>query len=556
MGVRSILKKLEVERHGDQVEVAGQFINQDTMPQPPEKRNYGVWSFVGIWMVTGSFNIGGYTTGSSLISLGLNVWQAMIVVIIGHVLNGLICVATGWPGAKYHIGWPVLQRSTWGTRGADLVIGLRVILTFTWMATQLWWGGQVVKTLIGAMAPSFYNLKRPLADGTMVLSDFVGFLLFACICAPVVWFRPQKYHAFFIMSSLAMVTCIFTLLGWAVSSAHGPGALVHNTSALANVKPAKGSDLGYAFCFGISSMLGGLAVHLLHQADYTRLARKPGDQVLGQILIVPMGTIINSLIGIIVTSCAAQLYPKKGLLWQPFQLFTAIQEASNNSPRTRAAIAFGSIAFIFGQIGLAVCGNTFSGGIDLAGLFPRYITIRRGAYMTLCMGFIFQPWRLLNGANVFLTVISAFSTFLAPMIAILIADFFVIRKRKLSLLHLFTNSPESIYWAYKGYNTKTFASWLIGVIPFLPGFASNVRKSGLTGAIRLYKLGFIVGFAIGFVVYLGLNFIWPPPSPDLEDEEDYFGTFGPASASTETKNGAGTESPPLDSQYEEKDMDL
>ncbi|WVF69397.1 hypothetical protein IAT40_004173 [Kwoniella sp. CBS 6097] len=133
---------------------------------------------------------------------------------------------------------------------------------------------------------------------------------------------------------------------------------------------------------------------------------------------------------------------------------------------------------------------------------------------------------------------------------------FILRKRKLSLLHLFTNSSESIYWAYRGYNIKTFASWLIGVIPFLPGFASNVRKSGLTGAIRLYKLGFIVGFAIGFVAYLALNYIWPPITPGLEDEEDFFGTFGPASTSVETKNDYSNESPTLDSRYEEKDGDL
>ncbi|WVQ82887.1 hypothetical protein IAT38_005023 [Cryptococcus sp. DSM 104549] len=524
MNFRALLKKLEVDRHGEEIEVGGQFINQDTIPQPASQRNYGPWSFVGIWMVTGSFNIGGYTTGSSIISLGLNVWQAMIVVIIGHVLNGFICVATGWPGGKYHIGYPVLQRSTWGTRGADFVIALRIVLTFTWIAVQLWWGGQVTKTLIGAIWPSFYNLTKPLANGNMVVSDFVGFLIYALICSPVVWFRPQKYHLFFMMSSVAMICCVFSMLGWAVATAGGPGALVRDASAVAGVTQAKGSTLGYAFAYGISSMLGGLSVHLLHQSDYTRLARKSGDQIWGQIFIVPMGTILNSLIGIIVTSCAAQLYPEEGLLWEPFELFQVVQADSGNSHKTRAAVAFGSIAFLFGQIGLTVCGNTFSGGIDLAGLFPRYFTIRRGAYLTLCMGFVFQPWTLLNGASKFLTVIGAFSTFLAPMIAILIADFFIIRKGRLSLLHLFTNSDKSIYWAYHGFNIRTFVCWLMGVIPFLPGFASNVEKTGLTGAIRLYKLGFIVGFAIGFTTYIAANLIWPPPTPDLEDDEDFFGT--------------------------------
>ena len=50
-----------------------------------------------VWMVTGSFNIGGYTTGSSILSLGLNVWQAMLVVIIGHSLVACVCLGTGMP---------------------------------------------------------------------------------------------------------------------------------------------------------------------------------------------------------------------------------------------------------------------------------------------------------------------------------------------------------------------------------------------------------------------------------------------------------------------------
>ena len=76
---------------------------------------------------------------------------------------------------------------------------------------------------------------------------------------------------------------------------------------------------------------------------------------------VPIGAILNALIGIIVTSCAAQLYPEEGLLWQPYDLLTAIQKHSGNSGRARAAVAFASIAFILAQIGLAVVQNALSG---------------------------------------------------------------------------------------------------------------------------------------------------------------------------------------------------
>lgn len=67
-----LLRRIEVTRDTDtDVDI---YVNKDTRPLPPSRRTYGPWEFVGLWMVTGSFNVGGWTTGSSLISLGLNVW--------------------------------------------------------------------------------------------------------------------------------------------------------------------------------------------------------------------------------------------------------------------------------------------------------------------------------------------------------------------------------------------------------------------------------------------------------------------------------------------------
>lgn len=69
---RRLVRKLEVHKDTDaDVDIS---LNKDTRPLPPSRRTYGPWEFVTLWMVTGSFNVGGWTVGSSLISLGLNVW--------------------------------------------------------------------------------------------------------------------------------------------------------------------------------------------------------------------------------------------------------------------------------------------------------------------------------------------------------------------------------------------------------------------------------------------------------------------------------------------------
>jgi len=73
-------------------------------------------------------------------------------------------------------------------------------------------------------------------------------------------------------------------------------------------------------------------------SDYSRFATKPKDQIISQIVIVPVLGIMTTVIGIICTSTAAQFYPDKGLLWEPYSLLRAIQEEGGAG--ARAAVFF------------------------------------------------------------------------------------------------------------------------------------------------------------------------------------------------------------------------
>ena len=105
-----------------------------------------------------------------------------------------------------------------------MTLCLRIMLSFVWCSVQLWWGGAVVKTFIGALWPSFYNVDYPLAGGTMEASDFIGFIIFAVICVPVVWVPPERCrsilrvravltpdHKFFMTASVAIIVCVFAM---------------------------------------------------------------------------------------------------------------------------------------------------------------------------------------------------------------------------------------------------------------------------------------------------------------------------------------------------------
>ncbi|KUI67734.1 Uridine permease [Cytospora mali] len=524
---RRILYRLEVKQDTDtDVDI---YLNKDTRPLPPSRRTYGPWEFVGLWLVTGSFNVGGWTVGSSVISLGLNVWEAMLAIIVANVFMGFVCVLGGHCGAKWHIGFPMWMKQNWGIHGYLFPMAIRVFLSFVWTSTNTWYGGQCLKVLLTCIWPSFLNLNTELAAGTMTVADFAAFILYILLCLPLMWFSPEHYRKPFLIASTTVATTAFVLLIWSTVRAHGGGALLADVSGVSGVTPAKGGALGWAFVTAVTSNIGNMATHMWSQSDYTRYARKPGDQVLAQVIMVPLGAIVVACIGIICTSCAATLYPDETkLLWQPYVFLDAIRE-NEGTHGARAGVAFASIAFMFSQFGMVVASNSVVAGIDLAAILPRWFTVRRGGYATILFAFIMQPWSLLNSATSFLTVVGSLSVFLGPLMGIMFADYFIVRRTTVKLTALYGGST-SIYWYSKGWNWRAAVAWPVGVWMLMPGLVQRAVDSHAIwpGWTRLYELAWFLGCLVSGLVYLALDHFWPVQDRLAVDAEDYFATFSEA----------------------------
>ncbi|EJU00535.1 NCS1 nucleoside transporter [Dacryopinax primogenitus] len=552
--LKSIIKKLEVPTHNDEVNPDGTahwLLNRDIIPLPPNRRTWGPWSFVGLWMLT-AVNISGWTSASSLLALGLNVWQAMVVVIIGELLVAACVVGNGFVGAMYHIPFPVYNRFVWGIFGSILPLLMRIMLSFVWYACQLWFGGQSVKVVIGAIWPSFYTLPNTLPpSANMELNDFIAFIIFTVISLPLIYIPPEYYRKPFLGASISITITAFTILIWALAKEHGGGPMLTAASQVSGVVAPTGSKLGWAFVYGINTVIGGICAGILNQSDYTRFAVKPTDQIWSQAIIVPVASSLTAFIGIIVTSCAAGFYPDvKELLWAPYALLTQIQ--FHGGPGARAAVFFGGCAFVLAQFGINVAGNAISGGIDLSGLFPRFLNIRRGAYLTSIVGVAICPWQLLNVPSTFLTVLSSFSVFLGPLTGCMIADFIIVRNWKLKLTDLYKANDESIYFFYRGVNPRVVIAWVMGVWPLMPGFIAAVNPSVTVseGWTHMYQLAYPAGFVISATLHVTLSKIWPPRGLGEVDAEDYFGTFGPK---TEYIPGVGEVYASSDDHLDEKE---
>lgn len=210
-------------------------------------------------------------------------------------------------GGKYHICFAVMSRYSWGLRGSFFPLCNRIVLSMTWYGVQSYFGGKCVRLVIGSIFPSFYDLNKPLAGGTIDVASFVGFVIFNLLAVPLMWFSPEVYHKPFFVSSTCVTVTILSILIWATATAKGVGNLISDASKVAGVKQAHGSELAWAMIYGYSSVIGSVCAGILNQSDYTRFARKSRDQIVGQVFIIPITAIVTGLIGVIVTSCANEV---------------------------------------------------------------------------------------------------------------------------------------------------------------------------------------------------------------------------------------------------------
>ncbi|KAF8977043.1 permease for cytosine/purines, uracil, thiamine, allantoin-domain-containing protein [Cyathus striatus] len=356
-------------------------------------------------------------------------------------------------------------------------------------------------------------MRNTFAEGSrMKTNEFIGFIIFWLISLPIFFLKPEQYRTPAIFSSIIVAAAAFTIFIWALVKQGNAGPLWNNPEEVYGIGRLSGAQLSWAMMRMITSGIGGWAGGVLYQSDFTRYSEKPGDQIWGQIFVIPACQFGSNILGIITTSCARGFYPDEKLLWKLYDLLEAIQ--SHGGKGARAAVFFAAFAFFLSQICVNVVACGVVGGMDLAALLPRYIDIRRGSFIVAVIGICINPWRILNTANSFISAISGYAVFLGPLTGIMIVDYHILRQRKLKLSHLFIPSPSSDYWFWHGLNWRAPVAWILGVWPSMPGFCKSVTpKSILVNItwIRVYYMSWLLGFFISGSVWLILNTLWPAP---------------------------------------------
>ncbi|KAI0155974.1 permease for cytosine/purines, uracil, thiamine, allantoin-domain-containing protein [Pestalotiopsis sp. NC0098] len=494
--------------------------NRDLIPLPPSRRTWGWFNFFGCWSVS-SLTVATWQTPNTFLTQGLSVGQAMAIVIVSRLICTIFAVAVAWCGLTWHIGFTVQNRFTWGMRGSYIPLLQRILLNFIWTAIQCWNGGKLASVCITAIWPSFANIPNTLSANTPTTTyELIGFMVFWCISVPFLFIRPEKFKKPFFVSSVACGLAMVALMIWSLSVAKGVGPMFYQGQT---VSSSSKWSVSWLMLSGINQAIGGKAAGMTNSSDFSRYAARKRDYIYGTLSVYWLVGVLVSLGGLITTAAAQKIYGD--VYWNPPDLLMVMMDHGKGSSAARAGVFFASLAFAFASMFENVCSNSVAGGIDLSGLFPKYINIRRGSLITFFAAWIIQPWQLVNKAATFVSVLNSFSVFLAPIMGVMVCDYFLLRGQKVRFSSLFY--PEkSQYWFWHGVNPRVLPCWIAGWAPTLGGLVATAGGvSSPRGVYELYYMAFFIGFFISFTSFYLVNLAFPPQHLGEFDEVDHWGTF-------------------------------
>src|SRR5438552_10046950 len=435
--------------------------NKDLAPVPRARRTWRVGSFAALW-ISMSACIPTYMLASSLIGGGMNWSQAIATIFLGNLIVVVPMILNAHAGTRYGIPFPVFCRASFGTRGANVPALMRAFVACGWFGIQTWIGGAAIYKILGVFFPGLTTPGAPAFLG-ITLAEFVCFLFFWSINMFVVYKGIESIRFLLNIKAPLLIALGLLLLAWAYRNAGGFGPILAQPSAFDPGQPKAGQFWSF-FVPSLTGMIGFWATLSLNIPDFSRYARTQRDQIVGQALGLPLTMALYSFIGVAVTSATTIIYGKT--IWDPVDVLTRFTNP--------VVLVVAMIALCIATLATNIAANVVSPANDFAHLAPQRISFRMGGLITGVIGVLMMPWKLVADPNGYIFIwLIVYSVLLWTIGGILIAEYFVLRRRQVNLAALY--QPDGEYRYTNGFSFVALAALVLGVLPSLPGFLVQVK---------------------------------------------------------------------------------
>src|SRR5262247_3545843 len=464
--------------------------NEDLAPVPVAKRNWTTYNYAALW-ISMAHCIPTYMLASGLIAAGMNWRQALFTILLGNTIVLVPILLNSHPGTKYGIPFPVFARASYGVIGSNLPALMWALVACGWFGIQAWIGGEALHTLFKAIIPGWQTLAGGTVGGHTP-TEWLSFLLFWGINIYIIYRGMDLLRAVENWAAPYVLVMTAILLGWAIWRAQGLGSLLRDDGKFQTL-----AEFWPVFIPSLTAMIGFWATLSLNMPDFTRFGRSQREQAVGQVVALPTTMTIFAAMGVMITSAAIVIYPQMATkdLWDPLKVVGKFDSLP--------VVAISMFTAVVATLAVNIAANVVSPANDFANAFPRWISFRTGGLITGIFGIIMQPWKLLADPDQYIfRWLVGYSGGLGSIAGVLIADYWLVRRKKLVLGDLYRT--QGTYTYDGGWNWRAVLATLIGCALAWIGL--------IVPALRpLYDFAWFVGFGSAAVAHLALMRLAPPP---------------------------------------------
>ena len=147
---------------------------------------------------------------------------------------------------------------------------------------------------------------------------------------------------------------------------------------------------------------------------------------------------------------------------------------------------------------------------DLANLIPSKINFRVGGLITAIFGFIIGGlWVSTITKMGLFPFVNTLGAILAPVFGIMITDYYIIKKQKIDVDDLFSDSKSGKYHYNDGFNGKGMLAWVLSGYIAVGTVWPNILVFGLDDFFANLGGGggyaWMIGAALGAVIHLAIS---------------------------------------------------
>ena len=462
--------------------------NEDLAPVLPSARTWNAKSYAALWVAMVAC-VPTYMLAGGLIAAGMNWFQAVLTVFLGNVIVLIPMLAIGHMGAKYGVPFPVLLRSAFGPHGAKIPAVARGLVACGWFGINTWVGGSAIYVILNSLTGGIFH-GSPLPVLGIDLAQTICFLLFWAMHLYFIRHGTESIRVLEVLAAPFLLAMALALLIWAYVTAGGFGEMLSAPSQFIE-GGAKEGQFWTTFFLSLTGMVGFWATMALNIPDFTRFAKNQKAQIIGQAIGLPLPMAFFAFISVAVTSATVTIYGEA--VWNPVDLAGRMGGGG---------VILALAALVIATLTTNLAANIVAPAYGFSNLAPSKISFRMGGYITAAVGIMIFPWKLVEDAGAYIfTWLVGYSALLGPIAGILIADYFLLRRTKLSVDDLF--KMDGAYGAKNGWNIAGLLAFVIGVLPNLPGFLHAAGAVDSVPAIfdGVYTYAWFVGFVVAGTTY-------------------------------------------------------